>query len=494
VSPQVSIPFNILPEFDELHVISDLHLGGDEPSRQIFNAGAEAEWLIDHLTAEPPGKRIALLINGDLVDFLAEKDAVCFDPSGAVEKLKRIAGDNSFKPVWEALKRFVQKKGRRLIINLGNHDVELALPWVRESLLRILTADDEAARGRIVLSFEGAGFLCRVGNATILAVHGNEVDDWNVTDHEKIRRMGRDIMHGLQVESWIPNAGTQLVIDVMNDLKHIYPFIDLLKPEIPGVVPTVLALAPDQRDKVFAAARTARRLVWDKIKRSTGFLGAAEDSPAGGWPVRSTSSMALSIDSRDRAEILMREAEDRMRLHVEPMSLVVSDEQGGYLGGFTALRKFVQKQSRSEVLREAVEGLRQDVSFELKAEDDTYKNLDRQVGEEIDFVVAGHTHLERALKRKQGKGFYFNTGTWVRLIRLERSLLESEEKFEQVFETFKKKSMEALDSFEGLILRRLAVASFRVEGETTTGEIRHVVPQPGGPAFAEVPGSRFIRA
>jgi UDP-2,3-diacylglucosamine pyrophosphatase LpxH len=494
VSQQVSIPQDVLPEFDELHVISDLHLGGHEPGRQIFNSGAEAQWLIDQLTVEPMKKRIALVINGDLVDFLAEKDPLCFDPAGAVEKLARIAKDVSFAPVWEALKRFVRKKGRCLIINLGNHDVELALPWVRESLLKILSGDDESVRGRIVLSFEGAGYLCRVGDATILAVHGNEVDDWNVTDHETIRRMGRDIVHGLPVESWIPNAGTQLVIDVMNDLKHKYPFIDLLKPEAQGVVPTLLALAPDQRDKLLAVAGTARRLMWDKVRRSTGLLGGAEEGEGAERPVRSMSVRVPGGDGSDRAEILVRQAEERMHRNVSPMDLIANDEQGGYLGGFTALKKLFQGQSTSEVLREALEGLRNDVSFELETEDDTYRNLDQKVGEEVAFVIAGHTHLERALKRKKGRGYYFNTGTWVRLIRLERPILESAEKFGRVFATFKEGSMADLDAFEGLILRRLTVASFRIEDNKTIGELRHVVPTPGGPpVFEDVPGSRFIR-
>ncbi|HET9211753.1 MAG TPA: metallophosphoesterase [Thermoanaerobaculia bacterium] len=491
MSPQVSIPLDGLPEFDELHVISDLHLGG-KTGFQIFNSGAEAQWLIDQLTAEPPKKRIALLINGDLVDFLAEENARYFDSENAVKKLERIAGDPAFAPVWQALQRFARKKGRRLIVNLGNHDVELALPWVRSRLLDLLSAGDEAALGRIFLTFDGAGYLCRVGNAAILCVHGNEVDDWNVTDHETIRRIGRDVVHGLPVESWIPNAGTQLVIEVMNGLKRRYPFIDLLKPEAQGVVPTLLALAPDQRDKLLAIAGTARRLVWDKIKRSTGLLGAEEGAPAGEPPARPMSA-ALAVDSRDQAEILLRDTEERLRRDVRPMALIDGDEQGSYLGGFTALKKLIQGQSTAEVLREALENLREDRSFEPGTEDDTYKSLDGRVGEEVDFVVAGHTHLERALKRKKGRGFYFNTGTWVRLIRLERHVLEDAEKFGLVFETFKQGTMAALDAFPGLILRRLTVASFQADGGKTRGELRHVEPGAGGLTLEPVAGSQFIR-
>ena len=32
--------------------------------------------------------------------------------------------------------------------------------------------------------------------------------------------------------------------------------------------------------------------------------------------------------------------------------------------------------------------------------------------------MTGHTHLERVLARSGGRGAYFNSGTWVPLIRL----------------------------------------------------------------------------
>src|SRR4029077_9541031 len=129
---------------------------------------------------------------------------------------------------------------RSLIINLGNHDLELALPWVREHLLDVLAGDSLTARGRITLFFDGTGFRCEVGTAQILCLHGNEVDPWNVADYEAIRRIGRDFYQGRTVEPWIPNAGTQLVIEVMNALKRRYPFVDLLKPEAQAGVATLL--------------------------------------------------------------------------------------------------------------------------------------------------------------------------------------------------------------------------------------------------------------
>ncbi len=89
---------------------------------------------------------------------------------------------------------------RHLIVVLGNHDLELALPWVREQLLRRLTANNPAARERVTLSFDGAGYACIAGGKKVLCVHGNEVDNWNVTDYETLRRIPMDYVQGRPIE------------------------------------------------------------------------------------------------------------------------------------------------------------------------------------------------------------------------------------------------------------------------------------------------------
>ena len=47
------------PSFDELYVISDLHLGG-KPGFQIFNSGKELKQFVEHLAAIPPEKNLHL--------------------------------------------------------------------------------------------------------------------------------------------------------------------------------------------------------------------------------------------------------------------------------------------------------------------------------------------------------------------------------------------------------------------------------------------------
>jgi UDP-2,3-diacylglucosamine pyrophosphatase LpxH len=456
-----------IPQFDELYSVSDLHMGGSEPGTQIFDSGPVLGKLIDFLRTKP-GK-VAVVINGDMVDFLAEPGAKGFDPDGAIGKLDRIAGDKSFAPVWNALKKLVRTKGRRLIITLGNHDVELALPWVREHFLDLLADGDDAARGRIVLAFDGTGFLCRVGNATVLCLHGNEVDDWNITDFETIRRSGRDLQQGRSVDPWIPNAGTYLVIEVMNDIKKGYPFVDLLKPELEAVIPILLAVAPDKRDRISGAFPVLRRLVMDKIRRATGLLGAEDEAEA---VTLATNGMPLRRRLVDR-EALMARADEQLLRGVEPISLIPDTERTQQLGVADAVWNWVRGGDARETLRRALDGLQKDRSFDWSLEDDTFHQLDDKVASNVDFILAGHTHLERALRRRKRNGFYLNTGTWARLIRLTPHALADQAEFNKVYGALAAGTMDALDKFPDLVLRQRTVAVVKAGPAGTRGELLH---------------------
>src|SRR3954466_10525606 len=104
------------PAFDELHSISDLHLGG--PSGfQMFAEGKLLGHTIDFL-GDPSraAGTVGLVINGDFVDFLAEDGATYLDVEGAELKLERIMGDPAFIPVFVALKHLVRTPKRLLIV------------------------------------------------------------------------------------------------------------------------------------------------------------------------------------------------------------------------------------------------------------------------------------------------------------------------------------------------------------------------------------------
>ena len=517
-------------QFDQLYVISDLHFGG-QPGFQIFGSRDEMLWFLDHLAGLDAGLEIALVINGDFIDFLAEAPALHFDPDGALAKLERIAlHDPVFSPIFSALRNYVSTPHRHLIINLGNHDLELALPWVNARLREILTRDVSRTTGmdaiadadatakatggasRLHMIFDGSGVLADVGGKSVLCVHGNEVDRWNPADFETLRQIGRDMQFGRPVEPWIPNAGSKMVIEVMNPVKKTWPFVDLLKPELEAVVPVLLAC--DQRllgklDDVLGvlAARASATVI-----KPDGMLGA---------DLQSTTSVATSTTTSQRsntgrtaallarkfsgrkaagdfdADSMMQQAELQARQGMRPIDLVQHNTVQ-QLGVVDAVLDWFKNKSDSEILREALESLDKDHSFDLGNRDDTYTQLDRETGAHIDFLVAGHTHLERAIRRSRGNGMYYNSGTWVRLIRLDAALRQSPQEFEAWFSTLKHSDMATLDARPDLIKRFCSVVVIQKTASGTSGELRHIIPAAPGSGsgafeFNQVSGSAITR-
>jgi UDP-2,3-diacylglucosamine pyrophosphatase LpxH len=503
-----------LPQFDELHVISDLHLGGEQ-GFQIFDQGQRVTRLVNHLRRRPNKLHVGLVINGDLVDFLAERRTTTyFDPVGATAELERIFRDPAFVPVWQSLQRFASTSKRSLIITLGNHDLELSLPWVQEQLLRKLSGDKAAARGRITLAFDGQGYRCRVGKATVLCTHGNEVDTWNVTPYEALRRIGRDAQLGTVRTDWVPSSGARLVIDVMNDIKETYPFVDALKPEVGAVIPTLLALDPRLAAKAGSALPSFARRGWDALRRSTGFLGQGDVAP-GPTPEGGLARMlsdTFGEDGRqairyDDLDFLLEETEVRLMQGIEPMQLVTASDGAEFLGIIGAVRNLFKRKGRSEVLREALEGLGKDQNFELKLADATYLALNQRATPEVDFLISGHTHLERALPLSGQNRFYYNSGTWARLIRLTPEILGDSGRFKSFYDAIERTAIERtaakgtaitrtdgmaeLDKLPNVVLRVPTVVSIWVEREKVRSELRHVADS-GEPPYECVNGSQFV--
>jgi UDP-2,3-diacylglucosamine pyrophosphatase LpxH len=419
------------PSFEQLSVISDLHIGGEE-GFQIFGQGPLLARYLDDLRQDSP-KKSALVINGDTVDFLAEPAAKAFDPLTATAKLDRISTDKLFKAVWDALRRYV--KARHLVITLGNHDLELALPWVKQHFLDLLTDGDDSARSRITLCFDGSGFACTVGSSNVLCLHGNEVDTWNVTDYEALRRIGSDITQGRDVADWTPNAGSKLVIDVMNDIKREFAFVDLLKPEKEGAVRLLLVLKPDQRAKLRAVSEIAARRMWDGVRRAVGWLSVDEDEEAVAT-VDPLARLVGRVETRvdpvkllDRAESLFRDT--------NPVDLVYG-QQLQQLGWWDALAAAITRREPHEIAFEAIKDIPSASTFNVGQTDGDFERIDELAGPDYDVVIAGHTHLARALDRSKGRGRYFNSGTWASLMQLTPAQLQSPAAFKPVFERLRK--------------------------------------------------------
>ena len=482
--------------FDELQVVSDLHLGG-VTGFQMFDAATELAWLADQVALSPASGLAALVVNGDFIDFLAEAPALAFDPQGAIIKLDRVMDDPAFSPVFDAFRRLLACPRRLLVVNLGNHDLELALPWVRRHFANRLAPDD-AARARLLMVTDGTGFACQVGPTQVLCLHGNEVDSWNVTDFERLRRIGRDLQSGQPAAPWTPNAGSQLVVEVMNQVKARYPFVDLLKPETEAVVPILAALNPQLLGRLQELTGIARRKAVDAVRMQAGFLDA--DAPARartdrappGDPWAQPPPGAEAAHTAATADLLAR-ADLAWQQGIDPMSLL-RGSPGEQLGVWGATWDWLTGKPRHEVLREALEFIDKDQSFDPGAPDATFKAFDSLVAPEVDWVITGHTHLERSLRRQRGSGHYFNSGTWATLMQITPAVRQDPARFARLFALLDGGTVPALRQAEpGLVLaRRTVVSIYRDAPDRSRAELRHVLTQAGVTRADSVAGTARV--
>lgn len=475
-------------KYEEVYIISDLHLGG-QGSFQIFQDGSKLAWLIEYLRDRATARSLALVLNGDIVDFLADPQAKCFDPEGAVAKLEMVLFDPSFRPVWIALQSFVRTAGRTLVLVLGNHDIELALPPVTERLLQELCGDDAAARGRIRIVFDNSGFSCTVGPAQVLCVHGNEVDKFNIVDYDTLRQVAVAMNRGLDLPEMVVNAGSYLVVNIMNSIKKKYPFVDLLKPETKAALNLLTVIGDDvvraHIHKVFDLA-----LRWtrghDAVRE--GRLGATEPAPPA-LPPATVAALRDALSSgrppagrtADIADRLFGQVEADLDSDLTPTQLAgAGTDRLSLIGALTYLWDRLHGKPRAEAIRDAMqEWLRDDHTFELDTPDEQFRQLSETTGPHVDFLVAGHTHLARALRRPGG-GYYYNSGTWSRLIQLTEEVLQDPTRFATVLAAFEAQSMAALQQVPGLLITRPTVVCLREVHGQAIGSLEEVGPSTSG--------------
>ena len=136
------------PTFDEIYVISDIHMGG-APGFQILRQVDRLGRFITHLASVRSEERVALVLNGDVIDSLAEdiggRYVATRDAASMMERIYK-----NFEPVWNGLETFVRTPGRHLVIVTGNHDIEFALPEVEHSVRQRLAGDDPSWNGAII--------------------------------------------------------------------------------------------------------------------------------------------------------------------------------------------------------------------------------------------------------------------------------------------------------------------------------------------------------
>ncbi|HYV98067.1 MAG TPA: hypothetical protein VE967_11475 [Gemmatimonadaceae bacterium] len=439
-------------------IISDLHLGGvyardAAPNDRGFRICTHANDLarfIDALTAKPAGDpMIELVINGDLVDFLAERNAQTgefasfnFDQDAALRKLGDIVTRD--RVIFDALGRFLAR-GHRLVILLGNHDIELTMPAVRAALARAVGA----MRGTDY-EFVPGDEAYVVGDTLI--EHGNRYDAWNMVDHEGLQRIAASLSRSQRAvrEAFTPPPGSEMVARVINPIKEQYKFVDLLKPETGAVVPLLLALEPGFRSvmgKVALLAARARNAVRVSVQKPTQAAGIGSD--IGSWDSMDSfgsdiasgfdaSAPAAPTDGDGALDALLREQlgadagavrsvlnENAPRTAGSDISTFgeIVDRTVG-MARLLLATSGTDHRARLNALLAAFRSLQNDQTFDETVE--TAKEyLDAATGlasNGIRNVVFGHTHMAKRIPLPSG-GFYLNSGTWADVMEFPRNIV-----------------------------------------------------------------------
>jgi predicted phosphodiesterase len=434
---------------------------------------------------------VALILNGDVIDTLAEDITGYIAIDEATSTVQRIMRDPSFLQIWDALADFVKVDGRTLVVVIGNHDIELAFPAIQQMILRRLAGENLLARARIQFSTTGAGYSCSVGNSKVFCTHGNEVDPWNYVRYEDLSRVARRLNTGRAVElgEWEPNAGTKMVKDVMNEVKRKYAWIDLLKPEIQAAVGALLVLEPAQIGKI----NRLLPIIGEKRRGDREFdhrLSAENYHSA-----ENNRGAAVSLDQLLGPSLMQgmsqtgqgaQESSDDMLLsaerNFESKSVPVNSTDGTLGTGqviWDRLTGWITGIGQDEALRRALKDWTvDDKSFHVDDEDDTYKTITQSIGPSVDFIVTGHTHLERAIDMG-ARRFYFNCGTWIRLLRLTDAVLRDIESFRQVYKVLMNGRMDAIDGAifadESFVMDRSTAVCIKNDGDRVIGRLTHVV-------------------
>lgn len=477
------------PAYDEVHVISDIHMGGAEPSFQVLRETKRLAGYIQWVGQQNPAGQVALVLNGDVFDTLAEKSSDYIIVDRAVEVVSNIMVNPSFSGIWAALAAFVALERRSLVFIIGNHDVEISFPVVQRLIQQRLAGDDLSRKARIEFSTYGAGFSCTVGGATVYCTHGNEVDAWNFNRYEDLAKVGRRLNAGrtLTQKEWSPNAGTRMVKEVMNQVKEKYKWIDLLKPETQAAVNTLLVLDPSQSKKIgdllsIFGQKTVNSL---QVNQRLSIEDSQNDGPQPRRPLTQMLGKHLTQGIKTYSGVPVQEV-DAMLLQAEKnlgmpnAQLFTQDGQLGYGQlAFDWLTGWLRNIPKDEALRRAMKDwLVDDNSFVVNDEDQTYKDVSAAAGSGIDFIITGHTHLERAIDMGSGR-YYFNCGTWIRLLRFTPQMLKDQASFLPVYKVLIDGKMESIDnaSFGGqpFVMNQTSAVSIKKTATGAIGSLTHVL-------------------
>ena len=497
-----------MDQYDELYVISDIHLGGENTGTQnfqIFKYGKRLGGFITEIAKIRPSDKVCLVLNGDIFDSLAEEGVrgyVALSETEALKMMERIYIDPSFKPVWDALETFLATSKRYLVFVIGNHDIELALPVVQNFLKKTLAKGDSEQQSRMLFATTGSGYSCLVADARVYCTHGNEMDAFNWVDYNNLGQLANAMNAGRTIENrkWKPNAGTRLVVDVMNIVKKRYPFVDVLKPEAGAIASVLLILDQETFSKIDLSDGVPVLRDFFKGKSVTRNLLSAYQADGFSPSPQANMEMFLShVVGRNLNEELqssgaasdelglLQDAEDHLEIEDSEYEGTGVEEQETLGWTDVILGKFGLVNKKKALRRALQDWIEEQEDFEVDHEDAYYKNIQDRIGPDIDFVITGHTHMPRAIRMKH-HGFYYNTGTWIRTLKFTKACLDDKDHFENdIWPVLEGGGLDDLDKLDilsddedkkktqKLLFDRTSAVRISAQGTKSVGDLLRIV-------------------
>lgn len=427
----------------QVFVTSDWHLGGSLDSysddqlklgSSIFRSVTQLTSFLDSLfvQAEWFDGETQLVLNGDIVDFLAPNPAngyvpIAWQNDAAIirKELDDIASrfvDENGRGPFTALRDLAQS-GVQIVVLLGNHDVELCLPRVRTRFAELVGG---SANVRFI--YDGEAYTC----GKLIVEHGNQYDRFNGVDFDRLRRERSRLSRGASIEDserdktyFQPPVGSSIVVDEVNPRLADVPFLNLLKPEFGAAIPLMLAFYPETR-KFYELAFAAGKIV----KRASGNTPANRPGLLSSGPAVSHKDLnsflreelahdvAPFLEPQTRPGQLSGAASNSESLmsRLTKLSTLVVDLTCPW-GLYTQLRKGNETE-RLNCVRIALKRVRDEADFATDTEKDEYREPAQAIIEQGGFeaVVFGHTHFPKEVQLDGGK--YLNSGTWADVLRL----------------------------------------------------------------------------
>lgn len=444
----------------KVFVISDLHLGGRPHSdakegsigSQICSSYKELTAFIDSIANQGlEGEPIELVVNGDIVDFLMEDDYDSDvdappwlpDENKIITKLDTIiqrTRENRERGPFDAMSDLLRHQNHLTFI-LGNHDVELSLPKVRNHLEFNVFRNN--GNGRFKFIYDGEAYV----KGDLLIEHGNRYDSWNIIDHSALRQERSMLSRGLGAHMlerdtgyFSPPPGSVLVSKVINKVKQHYRFVDLLKPEDKAVIPILFVLHPNLK-------HIMKFILQGFYQADNDFLTPTIPNKNGQL---STDGRPLNFDLSESLKLALGDASSDF--------FSVPSDTGSQLGASELWEKVktlsnnidiwiddhcnvFKDASQNQLIYTALKCWRSKLSIDQNREEPQYENAAKELAKNLNLrcVVFGHTHLPKEIEVEEDKNeqfIYLNTGTWADIMEFPVGVLDGDAVHSDAFTHF----------------------------------------------------------